>query len=246
MKKTVNKKISAFILIFVIMFSLCAPQALAEGENNAVSDFKAEVIRLVNAEREKAKIAPLAQLDILFTMADVRAQESTISFGHTRPDGTRCFTIFSDYDLTYKAAGENLASGYKKPEKAVNAWMGSSAHKANILDPDFAYIGIGYFLDSTGRIYCSQLFYTPESESKPVQNDAAQPALAAPVAQSNATQPAPAAPVVQTDVGQSAPAAPAAAAQPAAAAAPKSAPVTQSKGPSAGIKAQLKHNGLTV
>ena len=156
MKKAAYKKLAAFVFIFAVVFSLM-PDAFAE--TDSVSDFKAEVIRLVNVEREKANVAPLQQMDVLFTMADVRAGESAVSFGHTRPNGTRCFTIFGEYGLTYKAAGENLASGYKKPEKVVSAWMNSSTHKANILDPEFSYIGIGYYEDTAGKINCSQLFY---------------------------------------------------------------------------------------
>jgi uncharacterized protein YkwD len=129
-----------------------------------VAQFKAEVIRLVNLEREKAGVAPLKELDTLFPMANVRAQESAASFSHTRPNNTRCFTIFGENSLKYSAAGENLAYGFKTPESVVAAWMKSESHRRNIMDPDFKYIGIGYFVNENGRIYCSQLFYTPRSK----------------------------------------------------------------------------------
>jgi uncharacterized protein YkwD len=97
-------------------------------------------------------------------MADLRAQESAVSFSHTRPNNTRCFTIFGENNLKYRAAGENLAYGFRTPEAVVKAWMASEGHRRNILDPDFKYIGIGYYVNENGRIYCSQLFYTPRSK----------------------------------------------------------------------------------
>jgi uncharacterized protein YkwD len=226
MKKAAYKKLAAFVFIFAVVFSLM-PDAFAE--TDSVSDFKAEVISLVNVEREKANVAPLQQMDVLFTMADVRAGESAVSFGHTRPNGTRCFTIFGEYGLTYKAAGENLASGYKKPEKVVSAWMNSSTHKANILDPEFSYIGIGYYEDTAGKIYCSQLFYTPTDAASSA------PAAASPAAAEQSV-PAAAAPA----------AVPAPAAQPAPTAAPQAAPVVKPKAHNTALKAQMKNAGLIV
>ncbi|NLA86577.1 MAG: hypothetical protein GX847_04700, partial [Clostridiales bacterium] len=133
-------------------------------EEDPVVKFKAGVIRLVNLEREKAGIEALTELDSLHPVADVRAQESSVSFSHTRPNNTRCFTIFGENDLKYKAAGENLAFGFRTPEAVVKAWMGSTGHRRNIMDPDFTFIGIGYYTNENGRVYCSQLFYTPKAQ----------------------------------------------------------------------------------
>lgn len=144
--------------------SLSAVQTVHEAEEDPAALFKAEVVRLVNLEREKAGVAALTALDTLYPMADLRAQESAVSFSHTRPNNTRCFTIFGENNLKYKAAGENLAYGYRTPEAVVKAWMESEGHRRNILDPDFIYIGIGYYVNENGRIYCSQLFYTPKSK----------------------------------------------------------------------------------
>ena len=170
MKKTYRLRFAAFLLALLLCISLGATSALAAGvpagqspspEEKAVADIKAEVVALVNAEREKAGVAALSVLDTLAVPADTRAQEASQTFKHTRPDGTRCFTVFADYSLRYRAAGENLAYGYNTSTEAMTAWMNSPAHKANILDPDFKYVGIGYYINTSGVIYLSQLFYTP-------------------------------------------------------------------------------------
>ena len=129
-----------------------------------IAQFKAEVIRLVNLERDKVGVAALTELDSLNPLADLRAQESSASFSHTRPNNTRCFTVFGENNLKYRAAGENLAYGFKTPEAVVKAWMASEGHRRNIMDPDFNFIGMGYYVNENGRIYCSQLFYTPKSK----------------------------------------------------------------------------------
>ena len=137
--------------------------AVLSQDGTAITRFKAEVIRLNNSARKKNGAADLEEMEILGAMADTRAKEASILFKHTRPDGTRCFTIFAENSLKYRAAGENLAYGFKTPETLVAAWMNSEGHRRNILDPDFKYIGIGYFVNEKGTLYCSTLFYTPRS-----------------------------------------------------------------------------------
>ena len=176
MKKNGWVKKTAFSTALLLCLMVNLPAALAANTNDttltnesalseteiAIAAFKAEVIRLVNIEREQAGVAPVEEMEILDIMADVRAEESSEVFKHTRPDGTRCFSIFSEYELTYWAAGENLAYGFRTPEKVVDAWMNSESHRRNILDPDFEFIGIGYCTSERNRIYCSQLFYSPK------------------------------------------------------------------------------------
>lgn len=130
-------------------------------EEKASLQFKTELIKIVNAEREKTGVLPLSSSEELAKPADLRAAEINISFSHTRPGGERWVTVFDKYSLEYTRAGENLANGFKTPEAVMKAWMNSPSHRANILNPDYASIGIGYFKDAKGKIYLSQLFYTP-------------------------------------------------------------------------------------
>lgn len=137
--------------------------APVEKADASVTKFKAEVIRLINIERQRDGAPGLKAMGILDAMADKRAQEASGLFKHTRPDGTRCFTIFAENALKYRAAGENLAYGFKTPEALVTAWMNSEGHRRNNIDPDFKYGGIGYRVSGKGTLYCSALFYTPKS-----------------------------------------------------------------------------------
>lgn len=118
-------------------------KAQQETEANAVdsSDFIDEVIRLCNEERESAGLAPLEKSDSLTASAAVRAGELSGKFSHTRPDGSSCFTVITEKGKTF---GENIAAGHENPEQVVEGWMNSPGHRANILDPDFTKIGVGY------------------------------------------------------------------------------------------------------
>ncbi len=93
--------------------------------------------------------------------AQIRAEEIIISFSHTRPDGRKGMTALKDAGAGgYTYAGENLAynyTGVHSAQDTVKMWMGSSGHKANILNPNMKTLGVGY-VSYNGTAYISQLF----------------------------------------------------------------------------------------
>ena len=116
-----------------------------------------QVVSLVNAERAKEGLAPLQLDSKVSAAAQVRAQEIVSLFSHTRPDGTSCFTALDEADISYQSAGENIAYGQRTPEEVVTAWMNSAGHRANIMNPNFTSIGVGYYTVGN-TAYWSQLF----------------------------------------------------------------------------------------
>ena len=120
-----------------------------------------EVLDLVNAERAKEGLGELKlNLGVCYA-ANKRALEVGELFSHTRPDGSVCFTILSEFAIPqYWYVGENIAQGYYTSESVVAGWMNSPGHRANILKPEFTEIGISY--DATTHSWV-QIFYTPYS-----------------------------------------------------------------------------------
>ena len=59
------------------------------------------------------------------------------------------------FGLTYRTAGENIAMGYPTPGAVVDGWMNSEGHRANILNPSFTVIGVGYVSEGN---YWTQMF----------------------------------------------------------------------------------------
>lgn len=121
------------------------------------SSYAEEVLRLVNIERSKAGLSSLTTNATLKAAADKRAQETAVSFSHTRPNGSKFSTVLQEYGISYRTAGENIAYGQRSPQEVVTGWMNSPGHRANILNGNFNKIGIGVY-KSNGVIYWSQLF----------------------------------------------------------------------------------------
>lgn len=56
---------------------------------------------------------------------------------------------------------ENCYCGYMEPQAAIDGWMNSPGHRANLLDPGSREIGMGYYVRaSDGRGYLTQDFGT--------------------------------------------------------------------------------------
>lgn len=110
-----------------------------------------QVLDLVNQERSKRGLNALQMDSGLLDAAMARAFETSIGFSHTRPTGESCLSASS------KMVGENIASGQWSPEDAMDSWMNSSGHRANILDSDYRSVGIGC-VNVSGTYYWVQCF----------------------------------------------------------------------------------------
>lgn len=111
-----------------------------------------EVLRLVNEARAGAGLTALRLDPALRGAAQVRAAECVSVFSHTRPDGTSYKTAVAQAGVVSNYLGENAASGQTTPKQAVDGWLESSGHRANILNPHFTRIGVG-LSKNTGGIY---------------------------------------------------------------------------------------------
>jgi uncharacterized protein YkwD len=63
-------------------------------------------------------------------------------FAHVGPDGKQPFEWIEERGYRYRAAGENLAVGYRTANRVVGGWMSSPGHRANVLGGHFEEIGI--------------------------------------------------------------------------------------------------------
>jgi len=117
-----------------------------------------QVLELVNVERTKAGLKPLVLDQKLSYVATEKSKDMAVSdyFSHTSPNYGSPFDMMKEFGITYRAAGENIAMGFRTAETVMDGWMNSPGHKANILNEAFGRIGIGvYFGDS---VYWTQMF----------------------------------------------------------------------------------------
>ena len=130
----------------------------------AASGDERRAFDLINAERRRRGLGPLVLDGSLTRMA--RYHSTNMAGGgwlsHIDRDGL---------DLTGRAAllgirgwraiGENVAynQGYPDPTAfAVERWMISDKHRANIMNSEFTHAGIGIARGSDGRVYFTQVF----------------------------------------------------------------------------------------
>lgn len=125
--------------------------------STGLSSFATEVLRLVNQQRAKSGLVACTTNQTLSSASGKRAQEISITFSHTRPNGSSFSSVLKEYGISYRAAGENIASGQKTPQEVVNAWMNSPGHRANILNTKYRKLGVGVYQKS-GSIYWTQVF----------------------------------------------------------------------------------------
>ena len=125
--------------------------------DSSVTAYENEVVRLVNIERSKQGIAPLTSDWQLSRVARYKSQDMKDNgyFSHTSPTYGSPFEMMKSFGISYRTAGENIAKGQRTPAEAVNAWMNSSGHRANILNKSFTKIGVGYVANGN---YWTQMF----------------------------------------------------------------------------------------
>lgn len=128
-------------------------------------DYADSLFDLVNAERAGLGLAPLKKMDALTSAATDRAWEVSFYNSHTRPDGTRCFTVLPQYGLNLSGRAENIAYCSSTPQAALNSLMSNWAHKEPMISSKFEYMGVGFYYvhnDPYGYgYYWTQIFYTP-------------------------------------------------------------------------------------
>ena len=126
--------------------------------SNMNSDGK-EVFDLINKQRTNNGLAALKNDSKVQRVARIKAQDMVDNnyFSHTSPTYGSPFDMLKSFKISYKTAGENIA-GNSSNSSAVTAWMNSSGHKANILNSNFNYTGIGVVSSPKyGKMYV-QLF----------------------------------------------------------------------------------------
>ena len=113
----------------------------------SVSRDEWDILRFTNVERFKLGKTIYSTTQIMQDTCDVRENELITLYSHTRPNGEKCFTAFPS-DFKYTTAGENIQScaegGYILPQAAVDNWMNSPGHYANIMKDSFQFMGVGY------------------------------------------------------------------------------------------------------
>jgi len=118
-----------------------------------------EMLNLVNQARKSAGLQPLSFDPELIKLARLKSQDMANKnyFSHTSPTYGSPFDMLKSFGISYKYAGENLA-GNSSVQAAHESLMNSPGHRANILNANYNYIGIGIVKSSKYGYLFTQLF----------------------------------------------------------------------------------------
>jgi uncharacterized protein YkwD len=146
-----------------------APPAMADR-----SVIYARVLELINTARSSARrcgaasfptAPPLTRNANLERAAQDYAQDMA-TFGymdHTGRDGSAPHERITRSGYRWSETGENLASGIMSAEAVVDGWLHSPEHCANLMDPAYTQMGVGFAVnprDDTG-VYWALEFGRP-------------------------------------------------------------------------------------
>lgn len=157
----------------VLLFHGCAGVSIPTGGSGAgggaatpaSGSVAADVVGYTNQARSSNGLPPLAVSAKLMDAAAIQARQmaETQLVAHTI-SGAPYPTLQSRFEAVgyvYAAAAENLAWNQPDARSAVNSWMASSGHRANILDASLREIGAAMARSSKGEPYWVEVFATP-------------------------------------------------------------------------------------
>jgi uncharacterized protein YkwD len=139
-----------------------------QGAGQDLAAIKAEMIRLTNAERAEANLAPLVEDARLSRAAqkhtDLMAKTQRLSHNLGVPrlgervdrENYKWSTVIEVIYASDQPEAANAA-------KAVRSWMSSKAgHRGVLLSDEYTHIGVGVRYSSAGVPYFTQVFARPQ------------------------------------------------------------------------------------
>lgn len=113
----------------------------------------------VNEERRKNQMNELTWDDQLEECCKTRCLELTISFSHTRPDGTPGRSVYPKWKQY--PVGENISVIGYWDKNALNSFFSgfcrSQAHYFNMAQESYTHLGAAIYYASDGKVYCCML-----------------------------------------------------------------------------------------
>jgi uncharacterized protein YkwD len=109
------------------------------------NDLASSVIAGINAQRDAHGLAALRVNAALAKAAQGLACDNAARQGtsHVSSDGSQITQRMRAVGYRFSAAAENTGRGFGSADGAVEWWMGSSGHRANILNANTRDIGVG-------------------------------------------------------------------------------------------------------
>ena len=114
-----------------------------------------DVLNSINNKRKQQGLEPLMIDDDLQNICRIKAKDMVENgyFEHNSPTYGTPFEMLKENGISYKVAGENIAGNIDN-DKAIESWMNSENHRANIINSNYNYTGVAVVKSSKyGKIF---------------------------------------------------------------------------------------------
>jgi len=156
--------------VWIVLAVPFSPPVAAEADQ-----LELQVLALVNQARSQARrcgsetlaaAQPLRLNRRLRSASAAHADEMARLdyFSHTGRDGLHVSERASRAGYSWRAIGENIASGQMSADVAVQGWLKSPSHCANLMTPSYTEMGLAFAVNpqSEGGVYWVQVFGVPK------------------------------------------------------------------------------------
>jgi uncharacterized protein YkwD len=142
------KRVALLLLPLLVLAGLQAVPA------SATTTYDSEIVRYTNAQRARYGLPALrVSYCVKGHFADPWARHLAVTRSLSHQSLTPIMSTCHG-----SAAGENIARANVSPGRMVEMWMASSGHRANILNRNYNYLGVGAVRGSDGMVYAVQDF----------------------------------------------------------------------------------------
>ncbi|WOD41337.1 CAP domain-containing protein [Nodosilinea sp. E11] len=142
-----------------------APASDSNAQSATTAEMEALVYERINDIRQQEGLNALEPNGALAEVARQYSQRMAEEnfFGHISPTGDSPAERVSNANIPYWVVGENLFTSTNAPDPAplaVQSWMDSPGHRANIVRSSFTETGVGVWQRGS-TFYFTQLFMRP-------------------------------------------------------------------------------------
>ncbi|HXV44511.1 MAG TPA: CAP domain-containing protein [Anaerolineae bacterium] len=126
--------------------------------------FEERLLDLINAERTARGLTALSADSTLMQVAEAHSRDmrNRDFFNHINPDGLGPGDRLDNAGYRWQRWGEIIGAAYATPQAMLNGWMNSPGHRANLLNPNFSEIGLGYVSGGEYDYYWTAVFAKPQ------------------------------------------------------------------------------------
>lgn len=151
------KKINIFIV------ALCCFNATV-----SFAETQEQMLQLVNQARSQDRLCgnkrfsaapPLRLNNMLQSAAEKHAKDMAEKnyFSHKSLDGHSPFKRMKNEGYEYSYAAENIAQGHKSAQDAINDWLESPGHCANMMNPELKELGMAQHKSYWVQVFGTQI-----------------------------------------------------------------------------------------